>query len=341
MFNETVQTGYTRTLQVYDVPKFTSFTIPNVSITKEDNVVTAKIVGNNFDTPDVDLGNFEATCSALGSIVADTSFTRVSDSVLNATFTIPGTAGNYSVTVSYGTKSINGTLTAADYSTYHVGDVLLNDGTIVAYDADNLSFTDTQKSKAVGVMYGFNDYGAPLGWLGLYNSAGGTNSGYYWWAPSGTTGNNTTFTYIICTLSNTDSGASATATFTGDTDGSDNWAYICSIDPDGTADAATNYPAFNYVNNYAATFGLTGDYATGWYMPSLAELCYIYRNKELVNKVLNALVAIKLYNDRYSSSSQIAGDGHMDDAWTVDLSDGYVNYSHKSSIRRVCCVRAF
>ena len=33
---------------------------------------------------------------------------------------------------------------------------------------------------------------------------------------------------------------------------------------------ATNYPAFNYVNNYASTFGLTGNYATGWYMPTVA-----------------------------------------------------------------------
>lgn len=339
LFNGTVQKSYTGILQVYDVPKFTSFTIPKVSITKEDNVVTAKIVGKNFDTPDVDLSNFEATCSALESIVADTSFTRVSDSVLNATFTIPGTVGNYSVTVSYGSKSINGTLIAADYSTYHVGDVLLNDGTIVAYDADNLSFTDTQKSKAVGVMYGFNDYGVPAGWLGLYNSNGGTNSGHYRWAPRGTTSYNTTFTDIICTPSNTGSGAVATATFTGDTDGSDNWAYICSIDPDGTADAATNYPAFNYVNNYATTFGLTGDYATGWYMPSVAELCYLCRQKTVLNQVLDALGAIQLYVLGYWSSSQDA-DCYFG-AWIVSLSDDVVNSHPKLGSWCVCCVRAF
>lgn len=62
--------------------------------------------------------------------------------------------------------------------------------------------------------------------------------------------------------------AASNATFTGDTDGSDNWAYICSKDSTGTADAKTNYPAFNWVNNYATTYGLTGTYAEGWYMPS-------------------------------------------------------------------------
>lgn len=339
LFNGTAQLGYTRTLQVYDVPKFTSFTIPKVSISKEDNLVTAKIIGKNFLTPDVDLGNFEATCSALGSIVADTSFTRVSDSVLNATFTIPGTAGNYSVTVTYGTKSINGTLTAADYSTYHVGDVLLNDGTIVAYDADNLSFTDTQKSKAVGVMYGFNDYGVPAGWLGLYNSAGGTNSGSYQWAKYGTAGYYRIFTDIVCDVD----GDRDTVTFTGDTDGSDNWAYICSIDPDGTADAATNYPAFNYVNNYATTFGLTGDYATGWYMPSAVELYYIIRQKTVLEQVLDALGAIQLWSNYYWTSNQHDCDyyyvvvGGYSNVYIADirlLDKGHVDLY-------VCCVRAF
>lgn len=345
LFDGVVQTSNAGTLQVYDVPKFTSLTIPKVGIIKEDNVVTAKIEGKNFDTPGVDLGNFNAVCSTKASIVASTSFTRVSDSVLNATFTIPGTAGDYTITVSYGTNSVNGILKAADYSSYHVGDVLLNDGTVVDYDADSLKFTDEQKAKAVGVLYSFNEYGVPAGWLGLYNSAG---YGYKW-ASIGTTGYNTTFADIICTPSDLYTGAAAIATFTGDTDGSNNWAYICSIDPEGTSNAATNYPAFNYVNNYASAFGLTGDYATGWYMPSLAELCYIYRNKETLNKILEKLGTTQFYTGDYWSSSQVAGyyRGDYGDAWCVILFDGNVNangyvqsYS-KYSGKSVCCVRAF
>ena len=165
----------------------------------------------------------------------------------------------------------------------------MNDGTIIPYDAENLSFTENQKKKAVGVLYGVDEYGKPRGWLGLYNSYGGTNSGTYCWAPEGTTGYNTKFSDIVCTPSTTGTGAADTATFTGDTNGNDNWAYISSVDPACTAKAETYYPAFNYVNNYATTFGLTGVYADGWYMPSLAELCYIYRNKAVLNAVLSAL----------------------------------------------------
>ena len=339
LFGDTEQTSGTLTLQVYDVPKFTSLTIPLVSVTKEDNTVTATIIGKNFDTPDTDLSNFTATCASKPSVVESTSFTQGSDSRLTATFIIPGTVGEYDITVRYGTNSITGTLKVQNFSAYSVGDVLLNDGTIVRYDADNLSFTDGQKAKAVGVLYGLDEYGVPGGWLGLYNSYGGTNSGEKKWAPSGTTGYNTKFTGIICTPSRTGSGAADTATFTGDTDGSDNWAYICSVDPAGTADAATNYPAFNYANNYATTFGLTGEYADGWYMPSLAELCYIYRSKAVLNAVLSALGGIQLYSSCYWSSSQYGND--YSNAWGVTFGSGSVYDGNKDDDYYVCCVRAF
>lgn len=336
LFGDAVVTSRTRTLQVYDVPNFTSFTIPQVEFTEVGNTVTATIIGKNFDTPDVVLSNFTATCAGKPSIVASTSFTRTSDTLLTATFTIPGTVGEYDITVRYGTNLITGTLKVV--SAYSVGDVLLSDGTIVRYDADNLTFTSEQKSKAVGVLYGLDEYGIPRGWLGIYNSYGGTNSGEYRWAPSGTTGYNTKFSDIVCTPSNAGSGVADTATFKGDTDGSDNWAYICSVDPAGTADAATNYPAFNYVNNYATTFGLTGEYADGWYMPSIAELCYIYRSKTVLNAVLNAVGGIHLC-DFYWSSSQ--NGYYYYEAWDVTISDGKVDFISKNYDNYVCCVRAF
>ena len=323
---------------VDDVPKFTSFTIPLASTTKEGSLVTAKIVGENFDKPATDLGNFSASC-ATSSITANANFTKESDSVLYVTLKIPGTAGEYSITVSYGSNSKTGILKAQDFSAYKVGDVLLNDGTIVRY-TENPTFTDEQKSKAVGVMYAFNEYGAPAGWLGLHNSTVGTNSGDYMWANSGATGCNTNFTDIQCTPSQTGIGAASAATFTGDTDGSDNWAYICSLDPQGSADAATNYPAFNYANKYAETFSLTGAYATGWYMPSIAELSYIYRNKTTLNTVLQALGGTELASGVYYWSSSQYSDSAIN-AWILYFSDGNLGINHKDNDFRVCCVRAF
>lgn len=242
---------------------------------------------------------------------------------------------------SYSTKRIRLDNTIINYS---VGDVLLNDGTIIPYDADNLSFTDEQKQKAVGIVYGLDEDGIPRGYLGLYNSAGGTNSGRRMWAAyitSETTGCNIKFNGIVCTPKDYGNLETANlATFTGDVNGSDNWNYICSIDPNGTADAATNYPAFDYVNNYASTFGLTGDYATGWYMPSIAELYYIYRSKDTLNAVLYALGTIQLSFYYYWSSSQYGS--YSNGVWAIHFTNDYI-YGNpaKDSSQQVCVVRAF
>ncbi len=238
---------------------------------------------------------------------------------------------------SYSTKRIRLDNTIINYS---VGDVLLNDGTIIPYDADNLSFTDEQKQKAVGIVYGLDENGGPRGYLGLYNSAGGTNSGYYQWAIEGTIGRYTNFTGIICDASENTVGSAATATFTGDTDGSDNWEYICLIDPEGAADAETNYPMFNYANTYGSTFNLTGDYETGWYIPSLAELCYIYRNCSILNSILESLNGIPLINDFYYSSSQSSV--HQCAVGSVHFNNGEACYGNKDyEYEYVCVVRPF
>ena len=74
---------------------------------------------------------------------------------------------------------------------------------------------------------------------------------------------------------------------TGDFDGSDNWEKVCAADSTASENAATNYPAFNWVNNYAATaLLLTGDYTSGWYLPSCVELGILYDNKNTVNAAL-------------------------------------------------------
>lgn len=326
----------------YDRLKFTSFTLPLVGYSKKGNTVTAKIVGKNFDTPDVSLDAFVVTCDGEPSIVSNTQLTRESDSVLTANFTIPDNVGNYDVTINYGMNSITSTLRVVDFSAYSVGDILLNDGTIIPYSDDNLSsLTDEQKQKVVGILYGFNDYGIPCGWLGIRNTRAKV------WTGRRSKGYNTMLTDISCTPSNSDAD---TATFAGDTDGSDNWDYMRSVDFNGTLYSGSSfdteeeyYPAFGYVNDYADTYGLKGDYAKGWYMPSLAELCYIYRNVSTLNKVLNALGGTQLTGD-YWSSSQSSFD---DMVWRVYFSKSYsyasgeIDREYKDWSSGVCCVRTF
>ena len=123
--------------------------------------------------------------------------------------------------------------------------------------------------------------------------------------------------------------------FFGDIDGSDNWTVIYTQDSEDTADTATNYPAFHFVNTYAETYKLTGAYASGWYMPSIAELCDIYQNREAVNDSLQHIYSLDdhaamngLETNWYWSSSQ-AGD-QDDYAWFVHYFNGYAGECPKN-----------
>ncbi len=234
-----------------------------------------------------------------------------------------------------------------------VGDLLLSDGTFITYDATRTNFSTelTAGKSPVGVVYDIDATGAPRSVLGVMNS-GETK---YAWAKSGTTGTTTAFEDIQTSQENTEPAegtpyfefviSGTTYYLTGDLDGSDNWSQICAQDPSGTADAETNYPAFNYANTYAQTAGLTGDYASGWYMPSAAELYCIYSNKDTLNTVLSAVnstsgfTANTFASDWYFSSSQF-GDADFF-VWSVGFSDGSFTDCDKDSDGSVCVVRAF
>jgi len=161
-------------------------------------------------------------------------------------------------------------------------------------------------------------------------------------------GYNTKFQGIVCTPSVTGNGAALTATFTGDEDGSDNWDYICSVDPEGTANAAVNYPAFDWVLKYNTRYAAQlGSARPAWYMPSIAELSELYKNKEAVKESLlkikgldSAYADASLGTGWYWSSSQDSYDN--DDAWPADFGSGYLNYGYlKYNFYNVCCIAGF
>lgn len=121
------------------------------------------------------------------------------------------------------------------------------------------------------------------------------------WALKDTSGFSTEFTDIIAEFS----GSSTDGfTFTGDLDGSDNWNYICSVDPEGTKDAATNYPAFDFAENYGTTQGYSDEFASGWYIPSISELYEVYKNKPTLNKSLKKADGFEIDRSWFWSSSQ-------------------------------------
>lgn len=247
----------------------------------------------------------------------------ISDAKAIAYATTTGTETETTIKVSCGTSSKTGTLKVVSAEKcFVVGDIILTDGTKVSV-ANVATYTIDESNKPIGVIVS-TSYGGGVGKaIGLQKSASTLK-----WASDDTTGFNTNFTNIVCTPSKTGSGAASTATFTGDTDGSDNWEEICAVDPEGSADAATNYPIFNFANTYGTTAGLTvTDYENGWYVPSIAELCEVYKNKDVIQTSLTKAGGFTIGTSCYWSSSQYAY--NYCDANRVVFDDGYVVFGTK------------
>ena len=318
----------TAQLQLYGAPEITSVSIPKAGKTYGGNKLPVTIKGKNFTAPGA---------SFSGSDASITNFTVVNDTTATAEVTCPYSAGEYPVTVMCGTASNTGTISVKDYTGYDVGKIVLADKTLV----DKGGYTIDSSNPPVAIICGSNSYGVPR-MIALHTSGSDLV-----WAKDGSTGYKTMFEGIICRPSQTGNGAAETAAFTGDTDGSDNWEYIKAVDPAGSADAATNYPAFHWVDQYNTQYAAQlGGVNFAWYMPSLAELCEVYKNRESINE---SLAKIREQNSSYAdsslgtswywSSSQFASVN--DYTWRVLFYDGYVGSNGKSNSSRVCCLAGF
>ena len=321
----------TADLQLYDDPVITKIAIPRAGISYGGNVLPVTIVGKNFTAPGISAADFSGTGATFSN------FKVISDVKATAEVSCPNTAGEHVVTVHCKGASKTGMLSVKDYTGWDPGKIVLADNTVV--DKDGYTAIDPA-NPPVAVVYKTNVYGGAIG-VALHRS-------HLPWAKRNTTGYNTKFEGIVCTpsvLYQTE--AAASATFTGDTDGSDNWDYICSVDPEGTANAAVNYPAFDWVNTYNETYkSKLGSARPAWYMPSIAELCEVYKNKGAVNASLskinglNSAYADEAFGNRYCcSSSQFSNYYHG--AWFADFGIGYLDVYFKSSGCWVCCIAGF
>ena len=220
-----------------------------------------------------------------------------------------------------------------------VGDIVFNDGSATPYSSE-LSLTDSQKAAAVAVIFYAGSSGDVLGaktlGVGLHNTYGETTQTYSW-----ARNDKTYFKSIQCLPNSLDvSGNAKTTTFTGDLDGSDNWTKIC----EANKAPQTDYPAFNWVNNYGSAHSLTGDYTSGWYLPTIAELTMMYRQLDAINAALylagGTKIAYSLEEDNFSywSSSQFT---NPDMALCLVTKVAKIAVSYKNSDRFVCAIRTF
>ena len=249
-----------------------------------------------------------------------------------------------------GTNTGNGNevVTPTNYSgttlstSANIGDILLNDGTIVTA-ANAGSVTDEQKAKAEAVVFYVGSEGSALGNRTLaVNVKNSSSSSSYEWHNTASID----ITAIECSITRTqpESGTYYTYTasdttyyITGDLDGSDNWAKVKETDqfaePD---DDYIYYPAFNYVNT------VLGE---EYYLPSVAELYELYKNITTVDASITAVGGTTLSSEDYStyywSSSQFTETHAYYVEFSSGSSGGSVSNSLKNRGNYVCGVRAF
>ena len=235
------------------------------------------------------------------------------------TFKMP--AGNVTVNATF--KAMLGSKASPDA----VGDIVFSDGSAVPYTAD-LTLTDEQKAAAIAVIF---DATKKLG-VGLKQGQDKM------WAKSGTAGYNS-----ISTLkAKLESGSNAgDAEFSGDgaSDGSGSLETFKKFVKDNGNDySEENYSAWYWIENYAA--GLTGECASGWYMPSIRELCDLYNAKAAVNNSINKTGGTQMSTSNwYWSSSQVASGSNY--AWFVSFGSGDLINDSEDDTLSVCAVRAF
>ena len=173
-----------------------------------------------------------------------------------------------------GTKSAPDTL----------GDIVFKDGSAMTSTEFNALSTAEQNTKKADVIAVIFDATNKLG-------VAKDESTVTIWAPGGTYGYNHKFS-------------------TSESSGSGNWGVIQSEDPAGATDAATNYPAFNYCNNYSPSG--TG----GWYLPAIDELSTLSNSSTLptVNAALSQISGSTVTGYYWSSSQYPNTDSG---AWAV------------------------
>lgn len=208
-----------------------------------------------------------------------------------------------------------------------IGKIYLANGNLVS--TDNYSAVDKTNPPVAVVAYVEN--GNALG-IGLHISPQTLA-----WTPATSIGYSTSFPDTVCTPSILTAGAADSATFEGDKDGSDNWEAVCSVETTATQDAETNYPAFYWANTYGKTYSLyLGGTEDNWYLPSVAELCYVYRNRNSINATLSAINTLASdYSEQslgtgffWTSSQRVITDGGSG-ICSVNFGDGTISHSRQ------------
>lgn len=255
------------------------------------------------------------------------------------------TSGNGMGDVAYiGTKSPS--------EAKEVGDIVFTDGSSMAYSAyAALPAGDektAKKNAAIALIFYKGEYlyseseaGSRTLGVGLKHNKSGLV-----WCTANANAYNVNISTIRCNLYTEE--LSSIFRIDGDVNGSDNLEQITAFDGIDDTVTQSRYPAFYFGKNYKYVDGsrVSGTaYESGWYLPSIAELCQIYYNGIGKNKMFDldlacyALGGDKFDISTYWSSSQYNASASM--ACAIYFNGDVCGYPDKNDTYNVCCIREF
>ncbi|MBR4321243.1 BspA family leucine-rich repeat surface protein [Treponema sp.] len=291
----------------------TSINLPSTGLTKLASYMFYKCTGLTSIVIPASVTTVESSAFHVCSSSLVINCLGASGSISFATSAYPnGVTVNYNYVVPIGSKS------APDA----VGDIVFSDGSAEAY-TEGMTLTDEQKSSAVAVIFYKGELCSSdstttriLG-VGLKNSSSESTAGLKWAADDSYYSSNSESVSLYSTGCRFTGYSPSSCTPTDDrafngfdrqtsgdkegvVNGSENFALLktelgSNDDTDDVSSTTTvtlevsKYPAHFYANTYGVRNGLTGDYASGWYLPSFAEMCMLMRQHETLESALTML----------------------------------------------------
>lgn len=135
----------------------------------------------------------------------------------------------------------------------------------------------------------------------------------------------------------------STATFSGVTDGRQSLDTFKDFVENNSNDySEANYPAWAWIEGYAATANLTGtSYESGWYIPSIGEVCALWKVTAAVNNSIGKTSGTRIATNKWYRSSNQAESANNSE-WYVGFGTGDLGeYAKDVTNDLFCAVRAF
>ena len=286
----------------------------------------------SFETPVLqNVGYMFSGCSELTKILASdkfvtTSVTSSTEMFRNNQYLVGGKGTKFNLSINnYGVDyaRIDGgtanpgfftSLTGTKAKPDAVGDIVFTDGSATPY-SDGLTLTTTQKNAAIAVIFyvgtelnnGDDTTTTRTLGVGLVQATSKT------WCSNTASAYSIDVEKLHCIGANGDTSQKFTYPFTGLKNGSNALALMSSfltshsLSDDTTTDE--NYPAFYFAKNYKSQTNshVSGtSYEDGWYLPSVAELYWIYKAWSEVDSAMENCGG-KKFSGTYSTCTQLQG----------------------------------